>query len=40
MTGDAGHGVKLGGASPLWADSSRSTSLSKGVYCEVESEGS
>ena len=36
----AGHGAKVGGESPLWAKSNRSTSLGKGVHREVESEGS
>ena len=36
----AGHGVELGGESPLWAELNRSISLGKGVYREVESEGS
>ena len=36
----ARHGAKLGGESPLWADSNRSISLGKGVHREMESEGS
>ena len=31
----ARHGVELGGGSPLWAESNRSTSLSKGVLCRL-----
>lgn len=36
----AGHSIDLGGESPLWAESNRSISLGKGVFCEEESEGS
>jgi K+-transporting ATPase ATPase A chain len=36
----AGHGAKLGGASPLRAELRRFVSLGKGVHREVESEGS
>ena len=36
----AEHGVDLGGESPLHAVETGSASLGKGVYREVESEGS
>ena len=37
---DAGHGAKLGGESPLWADLKRSTSLGKGTPVKECHEGS
>lgn len=36
----AGHGVELGGESPLRAELRRFVSLGKGVHREVGSEGS